>query len=219
VFPLSLVLVVSLAFSIEYSKGQSITDVSKFSTQTEIGTEEEPTIEDDTEEEETIQDDEPEPTDEEDNDTVTTVPLKRPTGTDLELKNLTTAPLEEPGKLIFSSCQKDYPKPMYASNINPISCNVPGASPGDNVVVSSTQLDYMDCISIASSKVSKPNVVSILLLEEYLDSGFTEGHKHTASCAWTGVRGTVIFSIIVFRPTEQGILRPLEELPDLGSDK
>ena len=76
VFPLSLVLVVSLVFSVEYSKGQSITDVSKFSTQPEIGTEEEPTVKDDTEDEETIEDDVPEPTDEEDNETVTNIPLR-----------------------------------------------------------------------------------------------------------------------------------------------
>lgn len=56
----------------------------------------------------------------EDNDTVTTVPLKRPTGTDLELKNLTVAPIEEGGKLIFNSCQKDFPNAWDASALNPV---------------------------------------------------------------------------------------------------
>lgn len=109
-FPLTCVLVVSLAFSVEYSQGQSITDVSKFTNETEIRSEEEETIKDYAEEEQTLKDDEPdpEPTDEEDNDTVASVTPKRSFGTDLELKNLTTAPLEDVAveKLIFASCYK-----------------------------------------------------------------------------------------------------------------
>jgi hypothetical protein len=53
---------VSLAFSLEYSKGQGITDVSKFTTEPDIGMEEEPTIKDDTEEEPTKDDTEEEQT-------------------------------------------------------------------------------------------------------------------------------------------------------------
>lgn len=91
-------LVVSLALNGEYLKGQSTSDVSKFSSRPDIGIEDEPTINDDAEEEETTEEeDEPQPTDEEDNDTVTSVPPKGSFGTGgLGLDNLTTAPLEEP---------------------------------------------------------------------------------------------------------------------------
>ena len=175
-----------------------MTDVSKFTTRPDIGTEEEPTIEDDTEEEETIQDDEPEPTDEEDNDTVTTVPLKRPTGTDLGLDNLTTAPLKEPGKLIFASCQK---KGVSLR----VDCDVRGATPGDNVVVSSTPLTsdlYYPCFRIQSSEVLKHDVVTIR-------TEACNGSPHDPD--------HVTYSIIVFRPME--FLGTLEELPDLGLGK
>ena len=230
---------ISLGFGIQYSKGQSITDVSKFTTRPDIGTEEEPTIKDDVEEEETIEDDEtePEPTDEEDNDTVTSVPPKRSFGPDLGLENLTTAPLEEPPKLIFASCQIDFssrPGYPYPSEINKmaISCNVPGASPGDNVVVSSTALDTYSCNDIVSSRVSEPNVVSILLQREddiefdgRHDHDNTKihnphyGHRHLTYCERQGVTGTVIFSIIVFRPEVPDIIGTLEELRDQGLDK
>lgn len=217
-------LAVSLVFTGEYSKGQSTSDVSKFSTRPDIGTEEEPTINDDAEEEETMEDDETEPTDEEENDTVTSVPPKRSFGADLGLDNLTTAPTEEPAKLIFSSCQKDFPNPIRAEDINryrPISCNVPGASPNDNVVVSNTPLDPRGCNFIASSRVSAPNNVSILLFDgrgtpESFVKGVERGglHGHEAHCDRLWIKGTVIFSIIVFRPEVPDIIGSLEELQD-----
>ena len=214
-FPLSLVLLVSLAFSVEYSKGQSMTDVSEFTTRPDIGTEEEeePTIKDDVNEEETIKDDakddlkvkedepEPEPTNEEekDNDTVTTVPLKRPTGTDLGLDNLTTAPGEGPGKLIFSSCKIYGPISWLSER-----CDVAGAMPGDNVIVSSTNLDgdnYYLCHWVRSAEILKPNIVTIRIqgCSDYQDTNNIPPDY-------------VIFSIIVFRPME--FLRPDEELPE-----
>lgn len=233
VFPISLVLVVSLAFSVEYSKGQSIPDVSKFTTRPDIGTEEEPTINDDAEEEQTIEDDEPEPesTDEEDNDTVTSAPPKRPFGTDLELKNLTGVQIEDGspnatedkrprpsvGKLILASCEKNFPRDFirtkYTVRFQPhTQCNVPGAIPGDNVVVSSTKLDDVygwDCFAIAFSEVREVGVVRIGMTTNYIyDDGEREGICPGSGSL--GPQGNVIFSIIVFQPLQDIV--PSEEL-------
>jgi hypothetical protein len=127
-----------------------------------------------------------EPTDEVDNDTVTSAPLKRPTGTDLGLKNLTVAPGEGPGKLIFASCIKYHVS--WLSN----RCDVAGAMPGDNVIVSSTPLDgdiYYLCHWIQSAEIPKPNIVIIYMqgCEDYEDVNNLPPDY-------------VIFSIIVFRP-------------------
>lgn len=131
-------------------------------------TEKEETIEDDANEEETIKDDETETeteqTEEGDNDTVASVPLKRPTGTDLGLGNLTTAPVENLAveKVIFASCHESYSR--YGVGLSVI-CNVPGATPGDYVVASSTPLDkespHYSCRWIISAQVIKPDVVRI----------------------------------------------------------
>jgi hypothetical protein len=217
-FPLSLVLVVSLAFSVEYSKGQSITDVSKFTTRPDIGTEEEPTINDDAEEEETVIDDEPEPTDEEDNDTVTSVPPKRSFGSDVELKNLTLAPMEDlspnatkdkrpdVSKLILASCKKNFPRDLIRTGYtlhmqHQTQCNVPGAAPGDNVVVSNTELDDIwgwDCFAIAFSEVRKVDVVRIGMTPNHV---FDDGDR-LGLCPGGIPSGNVTFSIIVFQPLQ-----------------
>ncbi|MDW0282746.1 MAG: hypothetical protein QN720_09605 [Nitrososphaeraceae archaeon] len=128
--------------------------------------------------------------------------------------------LEEHGKLILGSCQKDFPTAISTSYINayyPISCNVQGASPGDNVVVSSTPLGLGGglggvCSVVTSSSIKQPNVVSILLLTDPDATGQTEGHDHYVTCEGSKIRGTVIFSIIVFRPTDLDIIGTLEEL-------
>ena len=202
VIPLWLVLVVSLVFSAEYSKAQSITDVSKFTTQSDTGTEEEPTIKDDMEEEETREDDVPEVADEEDNDTVTSVPPKQPAGSGLGIDDL--SPIEErvDEKVIFASCKKNFLTPFYGSQI---SCTVPGAAPGDNVFVT-RNIGGQDgwCNFIVSSHVSKHNVVDIIFYDAYL----TPYGGETPVCADVPMKGFVTFSIIVFRPetTSQGIV-------------
>lgn len=196
--------------------------------QPDIGTEEEPTINDDAEEEETIEEDEPEPTDEENNDTVTSVPPKRPFGTDLELKNLTGVQIEDGspnatvdkragvGKLILASCEKNFPRDFirtkYTLRFQPqTQCNVPGAIPGDNVVVSSTELGDLwewDCIAIAFSEVREVDVVRIGMTSNHI---YSDGERSGICPSPQGYpQGNVIFSIIVFQPLQDIV--PSEEL-------
>lgn len=106
--------------------------------------------------------------------------------------------------MIFASCKKNFLTPK-ASDQHPITinCNVQGATPGDNVVVSSTSLNWWGCNFITSAQVSKHNVVSIAVYALY----FAEPDGTDSFCGMEVMERFVTFSIIVFRPeiTSQGI--------------
>jgi hypothetical protein len=92
-----------------------------------------------------------------------------------------------------------------------IDCNVPGATPGDNVVVSFTGIDRYGCNFITSSQVSGHNVVSIIFY-----SYFQEDDGNEAWCGNLRLVRNVTFSIIVFRPEVPDIIGTLEELRDFS---
>ena len=114
------------------------------------------------------------------------------------------APIEErvDEKVIFASCKKNFLTYFYGRQI---SCNVPGAAPGDNVVVTKNSGENWGCNFITSAQVLKHNVVSIMFYDGYVIPA--EGGP-APFCSTVHMKGFVTFSIIVFRPeiTSQGVV-------------